>query len=134
MRGFIRTWFLYVVALYLLDKIFAFISVGSMEVLVAAATMFYILNTIGKPILKVLWLPINIVTLGLFSWVINAIVVFVVIFLIPGFVVTPFTSSAIRIGKLLIPEIHLQLIPSYFFFTFMLSWTIEFLWWLLIDD
>lgn len=35
-------------------------------------TVFALINAIIKPILKLLTLPINVMTLGLFTWVINA--------------------------------------------------------------
>lgn len=52
-----------------------------------AAVILGILNAIVKPILLVLTLPINILTLGLFTLVINAVVILLVTSFVPGFTV-----------------------------------------------
>ena len=49
-----------------------------------------IVNAILKPILVILTLPINILTLGLFTLVINAILVLLVSSFVPGFHVDGF--------------------------------------------
>jgi putative membrane protein len=48
------------------------------------------LNLFIRPLLVVLTLPINILTLGLFTIVINAFLVWVAAMIVPGFVVTTF--------------------------------------------
>lgn len=54
-----------------------------------------IVNTVVKPILVLLTLPITIVTLGLFAFVINALMVLLVDALIPGFSVASFWTAII---------------------------------------
>lgn len=54
------------------------------------AVVLGVLNTIFKPILHLLALPITIVTLGLFSLVINAVVVMLTDALVAGFFVAGF--------------------------------------------
>lgn len=134
MRTIIREWFLHVVSLYLLDSVFDFVQIRSVAILVSAATTLYILNTIGKPFLKILWLPINIITLGLFAWVLNIIVIVLVVLLVPGFLITPFHLSSMQLGRFLIPEITLKLVWTYFLFTFLLAWTLSFFHWLLVSE
>lgn len=51
------------------------------------------LNLIIRPILIILTLPINILTLGLFSLVINAFLVMVAAAVVPGFGVISFLSA-----------------------------------------
>ena len=134
MRSIIRTWFLYILSLYVLDLLFSFISVSSPTVLFSAATALFLLNTIGRPILKILWLPINIITLGLFSWVLSIIVIVLVVSFVPGFQIEPAHFSSFQIGNFLIPEIHLKMFWTYFFFSFLLAWTVNLLGWLLVGD
>ena len=54
------------------------------------ALVLGILNAILKPILFLLTLPITVVTLGLFTFVLNAIIVMLVSHVVPGFVVDGF--------------------------------------------
>lgn len=50
-----------------------------------AAAVFGLVNTIVKPILFVLTLPFTIVTLGLFLFVLNMIMLWITAALVPGF-------------------------------------------------
>ncbi len=54
------------------------------------ALVLGLLNVFIKPILLLLTLPLTIVTLGLFSFVINALLVLLASVLVPGFVVRSF--------------------------------------------
>jgi len=58
-----------------------------------AAAILGILNIFFKPILLLLTLPVNILTLGLFTFVINAILLMMVSGVIKGFVVSGFWSA-----------------------------------------
>lgn len=54
------------------------------------AIVLGIINAILKPILLLITLPINILTLGLFTFVINAILIILVSNIVPGFKVESF--------------------------------------------
>ncbi|MDO8623833.1 MAG: phage holin family protein [bacterium] len=58
-----------------------------------AAVVLGILNLFLRPILLVLTLPITILTLGLFSLVINALLVWLAGSMVPGFVISGFWSA-----------------------------------------
>lgn len=60
-----------------------------------AAVVLAALNLFIRPILLVLTLPINIITLGLFSFVINALLVWLASAVVPGFAVAGFLSAFI---------------------------------------
>jgi len=58
-----------------------------------AAVVLGALNLFIRPILLVLTLPITLVTLGLFSLVINALLVLLASYLVPGFYVDGFWTA-----------------------------------------
>ncbi|MFA6408283.1 MAG: phage holin family protein [Candidatus Paceibacterota bacterium] len=58
-----------------------------------AAVVLGALNLFIRPILLILTLPINILTLGLFSLVINALLVMLASWLVPGFFVAGFWTA-----------------------------------------
>lgn len=68
-----------------------------------AAAVLGILNALFRPILLILTLPINILTLGLFTFVINAALLKMASGLIPGFEVRGFWTAVF--GSLLISVI-----------------------------
>jgi len=57
---------------------------------VVVAFVLAVLNTFVKPILNVLTLPITLLTLGLFSLVISAIILLLAAWIVPGFSIEPF--------------------------------------------
>ncbi|HEY0979497.1 MAG TPA: phage holin family protein [Candidatus Paceibacterota bacterium] len=54
------------------------------------AVVLGIINVFLKPIINLLTLPINVVTLGLFSLVVNALLIMLAGMLVPGFTVDGF--------------------------------------------
>lgn len=91
--GILLTWIfasLSVVAgAYLLPSV----SVESFGVAMIVALVLGIIAVTIKPVLKLLTLPINILTLGLFSLVLNALLLMLVDYLVSGFNVGGFISA-----------------------------------------
>jgi putative membrane protein len=57
------------------------------------AIVLGLINAFLRPIISILTLPLNIVTLGLFSLVTNALLVMLADYLVPGFSVDGFVSA-----------------------------------------
>jgi putative membrane protein len=86
-------WILGAVALYLVTLIVPGVSVnGYLSAFVAAIVLSFV-NTLVKPVLIVLTLPVTIVTLGLFLFVLNALLFWAVGSLLPGFQVAGFWAA-----------------------------------------
>ncbi|RJP95349.1 MAG: phage holin family protein [Desulfobacteraceae bacterium] len=83
-------------AAYALDGI----SVSGFDTALLAAAALGLLNMVFRPILLILTLPINVMSLGLFTFVINALMLKMASGLISGFTVTGFWSAVF--GSLLI--------------------------------
>ena len=64
--------------------------VRSTETLIAAALLLGIVNAFVRPIMVILTLPITLLTLGLFLLVINALMILLVAYFLPGFLVAGF--------------------------------------------
>jgi putative membrane protein len=77
------------VAAYLLDGI---VLSGTAATLIAGLVLG-IVNTIVKPVLILLTLPITIITLGLFLFVVNAICLALTAAVVPGFEIAGFWSA-----------------------------------------
>ncbi len=78
-----------VVATYLLSGVV----VDSAELAILVAVVFLLLNVTIKPLIKLVTLPINILTLGVFSLIINGFIVMVANWLVPGFTVDSFLTA-----------------------------------------
>lgn len=69
--------------------------------LVVAALVLLFLQSIVKPILKVLFLPVTFVTFGLFSIVINVVIIWLATFLVPGFIIRDLVVLGIPLNHFL---------------------------------
>lgn len=65
-------------------------TIDSISTALMVAVVLGILNAVLRPILTILTLPITILTLGLFSFVLNALMILLVSAVIPGFHVDGF--------------------------------------------
>jgi len=83
-------WILNAVALLIVAYILPGISVASFWSALIAALVLGLLNTLVKPVLVLLTLPVTIVTLGLFLLVINALVFWFAGSVLKGFHVNGF--------------------------------------------
>jgi putative membrane protein len=77
-------WVVCVLALLLAKYIFPDQVEGTYPVLMAAGTVLWLINLCLKPILKLLSLPITILTLGLFSLVLNGFMVWLASAIVPS--------------------------------------------------
>jgi putative membrane protein len=100
MKGIIIRWLVLTVAIMLTAYLMDGIQVSGFFSALFAAAILGILNAFFRPILIILTLPINIISLGLFTFVINAILLLMVSGVIPGFVIRGFWSAIF--GSLLI--------------------------------
>jgi putative membrane protein len=82
--GLILRLLLTAVAVYLTTYL-GIATVSSFGTAIVVAIVLGLLNISVKPVLKLLSLPITIVTLGLFLLVINVIIIWMVDALVPGF-------------------------------------------------
>lgn len=83
-------WALSAMALMLLPQIIDAIRVDSFYAALAAALFIGLVNALIRPILIIVTLPINILTLGLLTFVINGLLFWLVASFIKGFAVTGF--------------------------------------------
>ncbi|WMC91410.1 phage holin family protein [Kineothrix sp. MB12-C1] len=61
-----------IVTIYLLSFIIHTIYIGSIPALLFMGLLLLVINLILKPILLLITLPVNVLTLGLFSFIVNA--------------------------------------------------------------
>ncbi len=80
-------------SLFLVAKIVNGIELTSIGGLIWGVILLWLFNVTLKPLLLVLTLPVNVLTLGLFTLVINAIIFIFVSRLVPGFFVYDFWSA-----------------------------------------
>lgn len=96
---------------------------GNLNVFLIAALVLILVNFVVKPILGVISFPINLITLGFFTWVINIVLMYVVVLLVDGIKLTPGVLLLDRLGviALTLPNIQLSELLTLVVATFMIS-------------
>ncbi len=93
MPRFLVYWFTTTLALWVSDMLLAGVHVSTLPVLFVAGFVLGFVNTIVRPVLVILTLPITIVTLGLFYLIVNGLAFALAAALVPGFGVDSLLSA-----------------------------------------
>jgi len=93
MAGFLIRAAVVAIGLWLASQIVPGIHILTPGSLIAAALLLGVVNAIVRPILVILTFPITLLTLGLFLLVINGLMIELVSWLLPGFVVDGLGSA-----------------------------------------
>lgn len=84
MRYFIRTFLFYSFSLWFITEICSGLSIqGGWQAFFIAGCILSILMLIVAPILRILFIPINILTFGVLSWGINVLVLYLLTIIVP---------------------------------------------------
>jgi putative membrane protein len=86
-------WLISAAALFLLPYVFKWVQVDSVQAALIAALVLGLVNALVWPILFVLTLPVTLLTLGLFIFVLNGLLFWAVGSLVDGFRVSGFWSG-----------------------------------------
>ena len=93
MARLLLVWLVNTVSLLAVAYLMPSIQVASFGAALVAALVLGLVNTVIRPILVLLTLPATILTLGLFIFVINALLFWMVAHFVEGFVVPGFWSA-----------------------------------------
>lgn len=100
MLGILANWLLSALTILAISQFVPGFQVATFKTAIIVALVLGILNALIKPILIILTLPITILTLGLFTFVINAFLLIMTARLVNGFVIDGFVPALI--GALII--------------------------------
>ena len=107
MIGLLLRWLTSAAALWLTSLMFDGIHVGGIVSLLLASLALGALNALVRPLLLLVTLPLTVVTLGCFVFVINALVLKLAAFTVPGFEVVGFWTALF--GAIVLSLVHMVL-------------------------
>ncbi len=93
--GILLNWIVSAVVIFVIANLLPGVHIASFTTALVAAVVLGIINAVIKPVLVILTLPINILTLGLFTLVINAFLILIASYIVPGFKVDGFIWALI---------------------------------------
>ena len=86
-------WLIHTIALLGVAYLMSSVTIQSFSAALIAAALIGIANTVVRPILVLLTLPVTVLTLGLFLFVINGIIFLAIAHLVPGFQIAGIWSA-----------------------------------------
>ncbi|MCE9628834.1 MAG: phage holin family protein [Candidatus Vogelbacteria bacterium] len=83
-------WLISALAIVVTAYVLQGVSVANFWVALVLVVVLGVINVFVRPVLLILTLPINLITLGLFTFVLNALLIMFAGVIVPGFTVTNF--------------------------------------------
>ena len=103
---------------------------GGIENLLMASAVLTLIYLIVKPILKILLLPINLLSLGFLGWIINVAILYLLTRLIPSVTVSSWHFPGFAYQGILIPQYDLNQMMVFILVSFLLSFVVNFINWI----
>ncbi|HOJ27800.1 MAG TPA: phage holin family protein [Spirochaetota bacterium] len=95
MKDIIKKWFILSLAIYLASALLNGFSADTATSIIIASALLGVLNVFIKPVLLLITLPINLLTLGLFTFIINAILLYFVSYIVKGIIIDSFLTALV---------------------------------------
>lgn len=85
---------------------------GTIRTLLLATVALTLLNRIVKPLIKLLLLPINLLTLGIFGWVAHVATLFILTRVVDGFYVRGYSFPGLNLDGFVAPPMEFSAFAS----------------------
>ena len=122
MKTILRSIGIYLLALYFIPQLVPGFTInGGFTTLFIGSIVLAIMFLVLKPILNIISFPINMLTLGLFSILTNALILYLLTILVPNITVQPFTYPRSNLYGFITPTITFNTFWAYTFSAFILS-------------
>jgi putative membrane protein len=103
---------------------------GGITSLVIGALGLMALNVAVIPLLKVMFLPLNLLTLGLFAWVVNVVALYLMTTYLHQFKLVPYDFPGTNLNGFVLPSYSLNLLEVAIITSFLIGLISHFLGWL----
>lgn len=131
MKWLIRQFLFHLTALLAAVYLIPGFTIGNtLENILLATIALGTINIFIKPIIKLLFLPLNMVTLGLFSIVINTGIVYALTYLLPHVAISPFKFNGYSFSGFIIPPFDFTVLYTYILVAIVLTSIVSFLNWM----
>lgn len=132
MKTIIRHFLINLGALWITTQILPAISLtGGISGLLIGAVAVMAANLLLVPVLKILLLPLNLLTLGLFAWLSNVLTLYFLVNVVPYFKIGTYHFSGVYWEGFSIPSVDLTIFQVVIVTSFILGFMINFANWLI---
>lgn len=131
LKKFIRSFAIHTTVIYLVSQNLGGIDYGQdFLVLTLAGAALTLVDSFIKPLLNLLLLPFNLITLGTFRWLVNVFTLYIATLLVRGFTVSSFSYPGANLGGFIIPAMDLSTFWAFVAVALTLALTSSLLFWL----
>lgn len=132
MKSLIRSYLVNLGALWVASQVLPALSInGGFKGLAIGAGAFMVANVLLVPLLKVLLLPLNLLTLGIFAWLSNVLALYCLVRIIPNFGLSTYHFAGISNGGFIVPAMELSEFQVAIVASFIIGFIIHFMHWLM---
>lgn len=131
MKTLLRYFLINLGALFFATKIIPGLTYsGGAKSLIVGGLVFMLINMILVPILKILLLPLNLLTLGVFAWITNVLALYALTTVVSDFHLVPYTFTGLNAGLFVIAPYELSTYLVAVVASFLIGIITHFLQWL----
>lgn len=131
MKTLLRYFLINLVSLWITTRVISGLTfTGGIKSLFLGAFAFMLINFLLVPLLKILFLPLNLLTLGLFAWITNVLALYALTTLVSDFALTSYTFPGFNFNGLTIPVYELSPFLVAIAASFLIGIITHFLQWL----
>lgn len=132
MKGILKRTVFNAISLFILSQVISGVKIsGGIQTLLFAGFVLSLLFILLKPILNIFSLPLNVVTLGLFSFITNAVLLYLLTVFVPNIIISSFTFNGFSFSGFIIPKIQFNTVYAFIVSAALLSLIINFFNWLI---
>lgn len=108
MKTLLRYFLINLGALYLTTRIIpGLVYTGGIRSLIIGGVVFMLINFLLVPLLRILFLPLNLLTLGIFAWLTNVLALYALTTIVSDFQLVPYTFGGFQSGIINLPAFEL---------------------------
>lgn len=131
MKRFLRYFLVHLATLWISSQILpGLVLEGGFRTLALGAIGLMIINIAVLPLLRLMLLPLNLLTLGFFTWAVNVVGLYILTIIIPQIRLVPFNFSGINLAGFAIPETNLNVLQVAIIASLLIGFIAQFLKWL----
>ena len=131
MKKILRYFLINLVSLWAATQIISGLTyTGGAKSLIIGGIAFMAINLILVPLLRILFLPLNLLTLGLFAWLTNVLALYALTTVVSDFQLLPYTFAGLNLNGLIVPSYELSPFLVAVVASFLIGFITHFLQWL----
>jgi putative membrane protein len=131
-KKYLRLFLINFLALWLIGQLFSGVNFANgYQTIVLASLVLTLAGFIIKPLVGLLLLPVNLLTLGSFRWLINVITLWLVTLIVPQFKISGFLFTGFVYKGFVVPAMFLNLFWVYVLVALIISLITSIILWLI---